>query len=114
MRLTFMDYSQQHINACYKELTIPASASGDYAMKNSEGLHIWSRHEFMLIALPNPDKTFTGTLFAPLEVGLHTTHSICCANTTQMQVTQRICSASTVTHSSCIIAPLSTSLFTDE
>eukprot|EP00483_Globobulimina_turgida_P006421 UN06431 len=31
-------------------------------------LHIWPKHEFMLIGLPNPDKTFTMTLFAPWDV----------------------------------------------
>ena len=31
-------------------------------------LHIWPRHEFMLIALPNQDKSFTTTLFLPLSI----------------------------------------------
>ena len=31
-------------------------------------LHIWPRHEFLLIALPNQDKTFTTTLFLPLRL----------------------------------------------
>ena len=31
-------------------------------------LHIWPRHEFMLIALPNQDKSFTTTLFLPLPM----------------------------------------------
>lgn len=30
-------------------------------------LHIWPREEFMLIALPNADATFTVTLFMPVE-----------------------------------------------
>lgn len=30
-------------------------------------LHIWPRNEFMLIGLPNLDKSFTGTLFMPFE-----------------------------------------------
>ncbi|KAF8924678.1 kynurenine 3-monooxygenase, mitochondrial precursor [Haplosporangium bisporale] len=30
-----------------------------------EHLHIWPRHKFMMIALPNPDKSFTVTLFMP-------------------------------------------------
>jgi len=34
---------------------------------SSDCLHIWPRHNFMLIGLPNPDKTFTCTLFAPWE-----------------------------------------------
>lgn len=39
-------------------------------MKDSDGLHIWPRGEFMMIALPNPDKSFTCTVFAPAEVSL--------------------------------------------
>jgi kynurenine 3-monooxygenase len=31
-------------------------------------LHIWPRHEFMVIALPNQDKSFTTTLFLPLSI----------------------------------------------
>ncbi len=30
-------------------------------------LHIWPRGTFMLIALPNQDKSFTVTLFMPKE-----------------------------------------------
>lgn len=30
-------------------------------------LHIWPRDEFMMIGLPNLDKSFTGTLFMPFE-----------------------------------------------
>lgn len=50
----------------YKELTIPASKTGDYLIdKNS--LHIWPRGEYMLIALPNLGSSFTVTLFLPNE-----------------------------------------------
>lgn len=31
-------------------------------------LHIWPRNEFMMIALPNLDKSFTCTLFMPFEI----------------------------------------------
>ncbi|HKZ73637.1 MAG TPA: NAD(P)/FAD-dependent oxidoreductase [Steroidobacteraceae bacterium] len=47
----------------YKELTIPP-VQGRYAM-DSAALHIWPRGGFMLIALPNPDASFTATLFLP-------------------------------------------------
>jgi kynurenine 3-monooxygenase len=50
----------------YKELSIPPAADGEHLME-MHALHIWPRHEFMMIALPNPDGTFTNTLFAPLE-----------------------------------------------
>jgi len=62
-----VDFSQVHIECAYKELSIPPTAQGDWALPNHNGLHIWPRHEFMLIALPNPNKTFTATLFAPME-----------------------------------------------
>jgi kynurenine 3-monooxygenase len=47
-------------------LTIPSTASGDFAMEVN-ALHIWPRKDYMLIALPNLDKTFTCTLFFPFE-----------------------------------------------
>jgi hypothetical protein len=56
------------VNVCsYKELTIPPTADGDFAMSCEEALHIWPRGHFMMIGLPNPDKTFTCTLFAPFQ-----------------------------------------------
>jgi kynurenine 3-monooxygenase len=50
----------------YRELTIPARANGEFALA-PDGLHIWPRGGFMLIALPNLDRTFTATLFLPIE-----------------------------------------------
>lgn len=52
----FLDYG-------YKELSIPA-AGGDFAL-DPGALHIWPRGTSMMIALPNPDKSFTCTLFWP-------------------------------------------------
>jgi kynurenine 3-monooxygenase len=48
----------------YKELTIPASGDGEFELEPG-ALHIWPRGGFMLIALPNPERTFTATLFLP-------------------------------------------------
>jgi kynurenine 3-monooxygenase len=48
----------------YKELSIPAAAGGRFRMEKN-ALHIWPRGEYMLIALPNLDGTFTATLFLP-------------------------------------------------
>ena len=50
----------------YIEVYIPP-LNGDFAFKNYEALHIWPRKSFMFIALPNPDKSFTGTLFLAKE-----------------------------------------------
>ncbi len=60
------DYQQYYIDCGYKELTIPPTASGDFAMEVN-ALHIWPRKDYMLIALPNLDKTFTCTLFFPFQ-----------------------------------------------
>lgn len=60
------NYKQEYISHGYKELTIPATAEGEFAM-DPNALHIWPRGKFMLIALPNPDKSFTCTLFLPFE-----------------------------------------------
>ena len=48
----------------YKELSIPPAAGGGFRME-SGALHIWPRGEYMLIALPNVDGSFTVTLFLP-------------------------------------------------
>lgn len=65
LRYVRMDYARTYIDHAYKELTIPATESGDWAMKEPNTLHIWPRHAFMMIALPNPDRSFTCTMFLP-------------------------------------------------
>ncbi|AHM60825.1 kynurenine 3-monooxygenase [Flammeovirgaceae bacterium 311] len=60
------NYSQYYIDWGYKELTIPPAANGDWALEPN-ALHIWPRGNFMLIALPNMDRSFTCTLFLPFE-----------------------------------------------
>jgi len=59
------DYAQKYLAHGYKELTIPP-VNGDFAMEPN-ALHIWPRKSYMLIALPNLNKTFTCTLFFPFE-----------------------------------------------
>ncbi|RIB15961.1 hypothetical protein C2G38_1971065 [Gigaspora rosea] len=70
MRVVNMDYHQEYITHAYCELTIPPiiDDKGDlkFAMDPNH-LHIWPRHTFMMIALPNLDKSFTCTLFMPNE-----------------------------------------------
>jgi len=46
----------------YVEIEVPPGPDGDYQMEPN-GLHIWPHTDFMLIALPNPTKDFTATLF---------------------------------------------------
>jgi kynurenine 3-monooxygenase len=63
------DYNQFYIDCGYKELSIPAGAEGSFLLEKN-ALHIWPRKDYMLIALPNPDGSFTGTLFFPFEGNL--------------------------------------------
>jgi len=65
-RQSMFNYSQEFLNIGYKELNIPANSDESHKLdKNS--LHIWPRGEYMLIALPNLDDSFTCTLFMPFE-----------------------------------------------
>ncbi|RDB20986.1 Kynurenine 3-monooxygenase [Hypsizygus marmoreus] len=68
MRVVRMDYQQEYIKHEYIELRMPAGQDDDGKptfLIDPNHLHIWPRHSFMLVALPNKDKTFTCTLFAP-------------------------------------------------
>lgn len=60
------EYSQHYLDYGYKELHIPPTKNGDFAM-DKNCLHIWPRGKFMMIALPNIDGSFTCTLFFPFE-----------------------------------------------
>ena len=50
----------------YKELTMPPKGEGKFALEKN-ALHIWPRGNYMLIALPNADGSFTCTLFFPQQ-----------------------------------------------
>ncbi len=60
------NYTQQYLEHGYKELSIPPAPGGGYRM-DPAALHIWPRGNFMVIALPNADGSFTCTLFLPFE-----------------------------------------------
>lgn len=75
MRQTKFNYKQMYIDHGYLELTIPSKKvinpqtrelQDGFAMEENY-LHIWPRGEFMMIALPNQNKTFTVTLFMPFK-----------------------------------------------
>lgn len=68
MRLCRLNFSQAFIGHGYKELEIPPAEGGGFRLANHNCLHIWPCHEFMLIGLPNPDGSFTCTMFAPFEL----------------------------------------------
>ena len=61
------DYSQEWLGHGYKEMQIQPVTSGAHApfAMNPNALHIWPRGASMMIALPNPDGSFTCTLFWP-------------------------------------------------
>ena len=60
------NYNQHYIDHGYKELVIPADKAGGFSIEKN-ALHIWPRGNYMLIALPNTDGSFTCTLFFPFE-----------------------------------------------
>ncbi|EEB16860.1 Kynurenine 3-monooxygenase, putative [Pediculus humanus corporis] len=60
------NYSQEYIEHGYVELSIPPDIHGQFLMEPNY-LHIWPRDTFMMIALPNRDKSWTVTLFMPLK-----------------------------------------------
>ena len=59
-------YDESYLAHGYKELTIPPASDGSWRMEKN-ALHIWPRKSFMMIALPNPDGSFTCTLFWEFE-----------------------------------------------
>jgi kynurenine 3-monooxygenase len=60
------DFRQDFLPHGYKELAIPPTPAGDFAL-DPGSLHIWPRGSSMMIALPNTDRSFTCTLFWPKE-----------------------------------------------
>jgi kynurenine 3-monooxygenase len=66
MKQPRFNYSQTYLEYGYKELHIPPRPDGSHAI-DKNALHIWPRGRFMMIALPNIDGSFTGTLFLPFE-----------------------------------------------
>jgi kynurenine 3-monooxygenase len=65
-KLEKFEYDESYLAHGYKELTIPPTSDGSWRMEK-EALHIWPRKSFMMIALPNPDGSFTCTLFWEFE-----------------------------------------------
>ncbi len=64
------NYSQDFLRHGYKELSILPTPDGGWQIEK-EVLHIWPRGDFMVIALPNRDGSFTLTMFHPYgtEIG---------------------------------------------
>jgi kynurenine 3-monooxygenase len=66
LKIPNFEYDESYLAHGYKELTIPPGANGSWQMEKN-ALHIWPRRSFMMIALPNPDGSFTCTLFWEFE-----------------------------------------------
>jgi len=66
LKIDNFEYDESYLAHGYKELTIPPAPDGSWQMEK-EALHIWPRKSFMMIALPNPDGSFTCTLFWEFE-----------------------------------------------
>ncbi|WP_034062159.1 FAD-dependent oxidoreductase [Lacinutrix jangbogonensis] len=67
-RKFLFSFSQNYLTHGYKELEIPASKEGKHLI-SKDYLHIWPRGEYMVIALPNLDGSFTVTLFLSYDEG---------------------------------------------
>ncbi len=72
-----MHVSQEYIPHGYVELRMPPTPTGEHALLHTlrdhrvaesfdHGLHVWPRGNFMLLAQPNIDKSYTASLFMPL------------------------------------------------
>lgn len=75
-------YSQEYLTHGYKELEIPANTEGNHQI-SKDHLHIWPRGDYMLIALPNLDGSFTVTLFLSYEEGAYNFKNL----TTEKEIT---------------------------
>jgi kynurenine 3-monooxygenase len=67
-RKFLFNFSQNFLKYGYKELSILPAENGNYQTEKN-ALHIWPRGDFMLIALPNLDGSFTVTLFLSYDQG---------------------------------------------
>lgn len=61
-----LDERIEFLGHSYKELEIPPTEDGGFRIE-ANALHIWPRGQYMCIALPNDEGTFTVTLFLPNE-----------------------------------------------
>jgi 2-polyprenyl-6-methoxyphenol hydroxylase-like FAD-dependent oxidoreductase len=72
-----MHVSQEYIPHGYAELKMPPTPAGEHALIHTlrdsglaesfdHGLHVWPRGNFMLLAQPNVDRSYTTSLFMPL------------------------------------------------
>lgn len=82
-RKFLFSYSQNYLTHGYKELEIPANSLGNHQI-SKDHLHIWPRGQYMLIALPNLDGSFTVTLFLSYDEGEYNFNNL----TTEERITE--------------------------
>ncbi|XP_011332471.2 kynurenine 3-monooxygenase isoform X2 [Ooceraea biroi] len=61
-RRPLFNCTQTYIEDLYVEFNVPPGKNNKFAMSGNS-LHIWPRDQFMIISLPNVDRTFTSNLF---------------------------------------------------
>src|SRR5256886_2257866 len=66
LKIDNFQYDESYLAHGYKELTIPPGPNSSWQMEKN-ALHIWPRKSFIMIALRNPDGSFTCTLFWEFE-----------------------------------------------
>ena len=59
-----VDTSEEYLEQNYRQLNLPTDSYGNWQLDKNT-LHIWPRGNYMMIALPNMDGTFTCTIFLP-------------------------------------------------
>ncbi|KAI9838594.1 MAG: Kynurenine 3-monooxygenase [Sarea resinae] len=67
MKYTQMNYTQEYIDTLWCEFQIPPSATNSFRLSPNH-LHIWPGQQFMFIAIPSLDRSFTSTLFLPTSI----------------------------------------------
>lgn len=60
------NYRQEYLDQGYKELNVPPTPAGNWAVDGNV-IHIWPRGHYMLIGFPNLDRSFTFSLHMPFE-----------------------------------------------
>ena len=82
-RKFLFSFSQNYLTHGYKELEIPADVDGNHQISKGH-LHIWPRGDYMLIALPNLNGSFTVTLFLSYDDGEYNFNNL----TTEDKITE--------------------------
>ena len=64
MKFARVSYQQEYVDTLWCEFHISPTTQGNFRLSPNH-LHIWPGKDFMFIAIPSLDKSFTSTLFLP-------------------------------------------------